>query len=86
MVDVETKLESIFDDLQLHKDNKDLQVSTLIYCMGSQAEEIFASFKWDAEDDKKDPAKVVTQFDKYFSLEKCHFQANKSQIQRTVHR
>ena len=43
-----------------------MQVSTLVYCMGSQAEEIFASFKWDADDDKKDPAKVIAQFDKCF--------------------
>ena len=46
--------------------NKDMQVSTLVYCMGNQAEEIFASFKWEADDDKKDPDKVIAQFDKYF--------------------
>ena len=43
-----------------------MQVSTLVYCMGNQAEEIFASFKWEADDDKKDPDKVIAQFDKYF--------------------
>ena len=51
---------------KLDKDDKDLQVSTLVYCMGSQAEEIFASFKWDADDNKKHLTKVMEQFDKYF--------------------
>ena len=51
---------------KLDKDEKDMQVSTLVYCMGNQAEEIFASFKWEADDDKKDPDKVIAQFDKYF--------------------
>ena len=53
---------------KLDKDDNDMQVSTLVYCMGSQAEDIFASFKWDADadTDKKDPAKVIAQFDKYF--------------------
>ena len=48
------------------KDDKDMQVSTLVYCMGRRTEEVFASFKWDADEDKKDPAKVIAQFDKYF--------------------
>ena len=51
---------------KLDKGDKDMQVSTFVHCMGSQAEDIFALFKWDADADKKDSAKVITQFDKYF--------------------
>ena len=51
---------------KMNKEDKELQVSTLLYCMGSQAEEIFASINWAEEADKKDPAKVLEQFDKYF--------------------
>ena len=48
------------------KEDKDVQISTLIYCMGSEAEDIFAAFTWDHDDDQKDPDKVMKCFDKYF--------------------
>ena len=51
---------------KLMKEDKDFQVSTLIYCMGSEAEDIFAAFTWDHDDDQKDPDKVMKCFDKYF--------------------
>ena len=44
---------------KLSKEDKDIQVFTLIYCMGPQAEQIFNSFTFAAEGDKDDPAKVI---------------------------
>ena len=54
---------------KLSKD-KDIQVSTLIYCMGPQAEQIFNSFTFAAEGDKDDPAKVMEKFDSHFVLKR----------------
>ena len=51
---------------KLTKEDKDIQVSMLIYCMGSNAEEIFAAFTWDNDDDQKDPDKVMKRFENYF--------------------
>ena len=43
-----------------------VQISSLIYAMGSEAEHIFKSFKWRQADDAKDYTKVVGKFDGYF--------------------
>ena len=43
-----------------------MQISSLIYAMGSEAEHIFKSFKWRQADDAKDYTKVVGKFDGYF--------------------
>ena len=51
---------------KLSKEDKDIHVSTLIYCMGPQAEQIFNSFTFAAEGDKDDPAKVMEKFDSHF--------------------
>ena len=53
------------------KEDKDVQVSTLIYCMGSEAEDIFAAFTWAENDDQKNPDKVMKCFDKYF-IPRCN--------------
>ena len=63
---------------RLHKDDGDVQVSTLIYCMGRQAENIYKTFQFDLlveaeeEDDEEvpDPRNdydvVISKFDAYF--------------------
>ena len=51
---------------KLKEEDKDVQVSTFIYCMGIEAEDVFAAFTWDHEDDQKDPDKVMKCFDRYF--------------------
>ena len=48
---------------KLSKEDKDIQVSTLIYCMGPQAEQIFNSFMFAAKGDKDHSDKVMEKFD-----------------------
>ena len=58
---------------KLSKKDEDIQVSTLIYCMGPQAEQIFKSLTFAAEGDKDDLAKVMEKFD-------CHFVPKRNAI------
>ncbi|KAI4901672.1 hypothetical protein NFI96_008116 [Prochilodus magdalenae] len=51
---------------KLNKDNGEIQVSSLIYSMGSEAEKIFSSFSFDSEEEGKDFDKVLKKFDEYF--------------------
>ena len=51
---------------KLDKDDKDIQISTLIYCMGPEAEQLFKNFTFATEDDKQDPMKVMEKFDQHF--------------------
>ena len=51
---------------KLDKEEKDVQVSTLIYCMGPDAEQIFSSFTFASEEERKDPEKVMEKFDLHF--------------------
>ena len=51
---------------KLGKEDKDIQVSTLIYCMGPDAEQVFSTFHFEAADDANDPTKVKEMFDSHF--------------------
>uniref|UniRef100_A0A3B4U8Y0 ribonuclease H n=1 Tax=Seriola dumerili TaxID=41447 RepID=A0A3B4U8Y0_SERDU len=51
---------------KLNKDDEEIQVSSLIYAMGSEAEKIFSSFVFTAEDQKKDYELILKKFDEYF--------------------
>lgn len=55
----------------LHKDDPEVQVASLIYAMGRQAENIFKSFKFaepseGATDPRNDFVTVMQKFDEYF--------------------
>ena len=45
------------------------QVSTLLYCLGEEAEAVLSSTN-PTEDDRKDYARVVGKFDEYFKVRK----------------
>ena len=51
---------------KLNKEEKTVQVSTLIYCMGQEAEQIYNNFVFTSNDDKDDPDKVMEKFDQHF--------------------
>ncbi|KAL6482004.1 hypothetical protein MHYP_G00100840 [Metynnis hypsauchen] len=51
---------------KLSKDNGEIQVSSLIYSMGSEAEKIFSSFHFASEEEGKDFDAVLKKFDEYF--------------------
>ena len=61
---------------RLHKDDGDIQVSSLIYAMGRQAENIFKSFRFETRqpsdidpvpvDPKDDFEVVLEKFEQYF--------------------
>ena len=51
---------------KLDKDEKNVQISTLIYCLGPEAEQLFKNFTFATEGDKKDPKKVMEKFDLHF--------------------
>ncbi|XP_064595725.1 uncharacterized protein K02A2.6-like [Liolophura sinensis] len=63
---------------KLHKEDGDVQVSSLIYAMGSQSEAIFKSFALN-DNDKTDYNKVLQKFDEHFVpkrnviFERCRF-------------
>lgn len=50
---------------KLNKDDGEIQVSSLIYAIGSEAEKIFSSFVFTTEDQKKD-YELILKFDEYF--------------------
>lgn len=50
---------------KLHNDDEDVQVSSLIYCMGSEAEKIFRQFGLNAADQNRYNV-VLQRFDEYF--------------------
>ena len=82
---------------KLHKDEGEVQVSTLIYCMGRQAENIFKTFQFDllvATDDngdeievdpKNDYNEVITRFDAYFVPKKNKVHERTKFHQRSQH-
>lgn len=51
---------------KLNKDDGEIQVSSLIYAMGGEAEKIFNSFEFATEDEKKDYEAVMKKFNDYF--------------------
>lgn len=51
---------------KLNKDDGDVQVSSLIYAMGSEAEKIFNYSTIDEEGDKEKYDVVMAKFDAYF--------------------
>ena len=51
---------------KLDQEDGGVQVSTLIYALGGEAENIFGSFHFDVEDDGEDFEVVMDKFDAYF--------------------
>jgi len=51
---------------KLGKEEPTIQVSTLLYCMGPEAEQIYGNFTFATETDRNDPKKVMEQFDRHF--------------------
>lgn len=51
---------------KLKDDDGDVQVSSLIYAMGSESEQIFKSFTFDTEEAKKNFDTVLGKFDNHF--------------------
>ena len=51
---------------KLHKDEGAVQVSCLIYAMGSEAENIFKTFVFAEDADKNKYDKVMEKYDEYF--------------------
>lgn len=51
---------------KLSKEDKEVQISTLIYAMGIEAENIFKSFTFAAEESAEDYETVLGKFDEYF--------------------
>ena len=55
---------------KLDKDDEPVQVNALIYSMGSEAENIYKSFKFDPADDGNKYTPVINKFDAYFNPKK----------------
>lgn len=55
---------------QLNKDDGSVQVSSLVYAIGSEAEKILASFSFDNEEDKEKFDVVLAKIEKYFILKR----------------
>jgi hypothetical protein len=51
---------------KLNKESAEIQISTLIYSIGKEAENIFNSFAFENPDDSKDYDKVLEKFNDYF--------------------
>ena len=51
---------------KLDQEDGSVQVSTLIYALGGEAENIFGSFHFDGDDDSEDFEVVMDKFDTYF--------------------
>ena len=51
---------------KLHKDDEDIQVNSLIYAMGKEAEHIFKSLVFDEAGDEEKYEKVMEKYHEYF--------------------
>ncbi|KAK3101745.1 hypothetical protein FSP39_006077 [Pinctada imbricata] len=51
---------------KLHKEDEDIQISSLIYAMGLQAEHVFKSFVFSVDEDQTKYEDVMKKFDSYF--------------------
>ena len=51
---------------KLNKDENEVQVSTLLYCMGPESEQVYSNFKFTNEDDRNNFKKVMEKFDQHF--------------------
>ncbi|KAK3106947.1 hypothetical protein FSP39_003645 [Pinctada imbricata] len=51
---------------KLHKEDEDIQISSLIYVMGLQAEHVFKSFVYSVDEDQTKYEDVMKKFDSYF--------------------
>ena len=54
---------------ELNKKGEPLQINTMIYCMGDEADDIVKSFTF-AEEDEKKYAKVKEKFDQHFIIKR----------------
>ena len=54
----------------LSKQERALQVNALLYAMGSESEDIFTSFNFDAGDDQNNYDRVKEKFDHHFIAKK----------------
>lgn len=52
--------------MKLNKEDGEVQLSSLIYAMGSEAENIFKSFTYGVEADKEKFKVVMGKYDEYF--------------------
>jgi len=50
---------------KLIKENGEVQVATLVYCMGSEAENVYETFDL-SDDDQKNVLRVLEKFDDHF--------------------
>ena len=51
---------------KLHKEEDEIQISSLIYAMGLQSENIFKSFVFTEDEDPTEYDQVMAKFDSYF--------------------
>lgn len=51
---------------KLNAEEAEVQISSLIYAMGNEAEHIFKSLRFNQEDDNKVYDRVLEKFDEYF--------------------
>ena len=83
------RFERFLSASELNDKDEVIQINTLIYCMGAEADEIFASFNLSAGDRKKF-AKVRDKFNGYFIpkrnviFERAKFNLRKQEVNETV--
>ena len=57
---------------KLNEESAETQVSTLIYCMGTEAEQIYMSQSNKKKENEKNFDVILSKFDAYFMPKKCH--------------
>ena len=57
---------------ELNKKGDELQVNTLLYTMGDEADDIMLNFEFKEDDDNKKYKKVKEKFDGYFVIRNRH--------------
>ena len=75
---------------EMNKRNEELQINTLVYTMGDEADDIFKSFRFESPDHETKYDKVREQFDNYFVVkrntifERSKFNMRKQETQEPV--
>ena len=76
--------------MKLKKETKDVQVSSLIYCMGPEAETVYSSFSFSAATDRDNYDLVLGKFDEHFIpkknviFERARFNLRRQQKGETI--
>ena len=60
---------------KLSEESAETQVSTLIYCMGIEAEPIYKSLSFKKKENEKNFDVILSKFNAYFVPKKCHQRA-----------